>query len=190
MKEPFMRRAVPVFLAALTLAGCQSAEVRQASRQANPAPCPNVFVLDTASRFVDFAGDERVLDAVTYSGEFDDVQTSCRYYADLPITARVDMALSVGRADASKAEVVRVPAFIAVTRTNRNVIEKQVFELPVRFKAGQRVASLTQTIDDIVIPRARAGTSGVNFEIAVGFQLTEQQYRFNRSDASLKFPDS
>lgn len=174
----------------LVLAGCQSADFRQAARQANPAPCPNIFVLDLASRFVDFGGDAPSLDAVRYSGEFDDVITSCRYYADTPIYAQAAFAVSVGRSDASKEETYNIRYFVAVTRTNRDVIAKEVYELPVRFKRGERVVSLTQEIDEIVIPRAKSGTSGVNFEIAVGFALSEEQFRFNRSGDSLKFPES
>jgi hypothetical protein len=185
-----MRLAALFFVVLLGLTGCQSAERQRAARQANPAPCPNIFVLDLASRFVEFGGAEPSVDTVVYSGEFDDVQTSCRYFADVPINASVDLALSIGRADASEAQTINVPFFVAVTRTNRNVIEKEVFEIPVSFKRGERVVSLAQSIDNIIIPRRNENTSGVNFEIAVGFELTEAQYRFNQSGRSLKFPES
>ena len=39
----------------------------------------------------------------------------------------------------------------------------------------------TETIDAISIPRFDEGTSGANFEILVGFELSEEELAFNRS---------
>lgn len=184
-------RSVLTFAAlALVVSACASSDYRRASRQANPAPCPNVFVLEDASRFVEFGGQEAKLSNVVLSGEIDDVSTTCRYFADTPIFAEAAVAFSVGRMDASEAETIEVDYFVAVTRTNRDVIAKETFRVPVTFRAGQNVASVTQNIDRITIPRAGENTSGLNFEIAIGFALTEEQFRFNRSDQSLKFPES
>lgn len=185
-----MRPYVVLLLAlGLVLQGCANQERARAARRANPAPCPNVFVLDEAARFVDFRGAEPSLDTVAFSGEFDDVVTSCRYYADVPIEAELSLAFSIGRGPAAQEETVMVEYFVAVTRTNRDVIAKETYQVPVTFKRGQSVVSLTQEIDQIVIPRRSDQTSGVNFEIAVGFALTEEQFRWNRSGASLKFPE-
>ena len=184
-----MRSALFLVLMAV-LSACESTDFQRAAREANPAPCPNVLVLDAASRFVEFTGDTRDLDSVGYSGEIDGVVTSCRYFADTPIFADVTFSLSVGRADTRVPQTVMVDYFVAVTRTNRDVIAKETYRLPIKFKTGERVVSLPQEIDRITIPRAREGTSGVNFEIVVGFALTEQQFRFNRSGQSLKFPES
>lgn len=186
-----MRPSVLLLIAALFLVSCGSLERQRAAREANPAPCPNVFVLDNAARFIEFAdGEEPSLDAVRFSGEFDDVVTACRYFADTPIDARVDLAFSIGRGPAAEEATTTVRYFVAVTRTNRDVIAKQEFEVPVTFRRGQTTVSLTDSIERIVIPRAREGISGVNFEIAVGFVLTEEQYRWNRSGRSLKFPEA
>ena len=51
----------------------------------------------------------------------------------------------------------------------------------MRFAPDQDRVFLTETIDAISIPRANEGTSGVNFEILVGFELTPEQIAFNRS---------
>lgn len=186
-----MRSIAPLVLVALILSSCGSLETQRASRQANPAPCPNAFVLQDASRFISFAeGQEPSLDAVRFSGEIDDVVTRCRYFADKPINAQVDLALSLGRGPAAETETLMVKYFVAVTRTNRDVIAKEEFEVPVTFRRGQATVSITESINKIVIPRAGESTSGVNFEIAVGFALTADEFRWNRSGRSLKFPES
>jgi len=38
---------------------------------------------------------------------------------------------------------------------------------------------VTERVDKIVIPRVAEGTSGENFEIIVGFELTPEQRAFN-----------
>jgi hypothetical protein len=43
------------------------------------------------------------------------------------------------------------------------------------------VVTRTEEIDRIVIPRATADTSGENFEILVGLELTPEQLAFNRA---------
>ena len=185
-----MRNMILLVAAAASLSGCSLYESQRAARFTNPAPCPNVFVLEDAARFIDFGDAEPSLDAVAFSGEFDAVETRCRYYEDVPIQAEVDVALSVGRGPAAQEATYDVRYFVAVTRTNRDVIAKQEFSAPVTFKEGQRVVQLQHSIDQIVIPRKGEETSGVNFEIAVGFVLARRQVLYNRSGKSLKFPEA
>lgn len=45
---------------------------------------------------------------------------------------------------------------------------------------GNRV-EVIEEFPNISIPRAEANTSGVNFEVLVGFELTDEQLEFNRS---------
>jgi hypothetical protein len=185
-----MRFAVPSLMI-LTLTGaCSGLPERSGRFEANPAPCPNAFVLNDAARFITFGGDEETLDDVAFSGEFVDLTTNCRYFDDRPIRAELDFVFDIGRGPAADAGETTVRYFVAVTRTDRDVIAKETFEIPVRFKAGQDVVRITQNIDEIVIPRAGEGISGVNFEIAVGFALEREQVLFNRSGKSLKFPEA
>ncbi|NRA29933.1 MAG: hypothetical protein HRU11_06675, partial [Parvularculaceae bacterium] len=57
------------------------------------------------------------------------------------------------------------------------------------FRAGERVASIAPEITRIVVPRRGEDTSGVHFELAVGFVLERRQLIYNRSGKSLKFPE-
>ena len=61
------------------------------------------------------------------------------------------------------------------------VIQKQVFPVTVEFRPGQERVEVTEIFDPVRIPRAGADTSGVNFEVLVGFELTDEQLEFNRS---------
>ena len=68
---------------------------------------------------------------------------------------------------------------MAITRKNIAVIDKQTFPLQVRFPEGADRISVTKTIEDYVISRANDTTSGENFEIIVGFEVTPEQRIFN-----------
>ena len=180
-----MRLAATLFMTTGLLAGCSATDF---SDEPNAGPCPKVFVLEEASRFIEFSGDERTLETVAFSGEINDVRASCRYFDALPIRSEIEIDMEIGRGPAAEEAVYELNYFVAVTRTDRDLIAKEEFTVPVRFGRNQRVVALNEKIGRIVIPRLDADTSGGNFEIAVGFALTQRQTVFNRSGTSLKFP--
>ena len=171
------------------LAGCGSTKDRRAAREANPAPCPNVVVLADAARLVDFAGAEETIENVAWSAESEDVSLACRYFSDKPIEAELDIALAFGRGPAAPGAEHTYNYFVAVTRTDREVIAKETFPLTVKFDNRRNVRRIEDEVEKIIIPRAREGISGENFEIVVGLELTREQAIYNRSGQSLKFPD-
>jgi hypothetical protein len=171
--------------AAAAAAGCASNS--KEARLKNPAPCPNIVVLQEAARLIEFAGEERLED-VAYTAEIEDVTLACRYVADKPIEAEAEIRLAFGRGPKATDDKRQYAYWIAVTRTNREVIEKREFLVPVEFD-DDAVRRTRQKIDEIIIPRKSEETSGVNFEIVVGLVVTPQQAVFNRSGKSLKFPE-
>src|SRR5581483_5875224 len=70
--------------------------------------------------------------------------------------------------------------WVAVTDRNRDVIAKQEFELPVSFPSGKDRVYATESVNNITIPRGTATTSGANFEVLVGFDVTPKMADFNR----------
>lgn len=187
-----LRPALAAAPLAFALASCASLgdalEEAAMADQANPAPCPNVFVLDDAARLIEFAGDP-ALETVAFTAEVRDVRSACRYVEDSPIRATVEMDLAVGRGPAADGETFPLTYFVAVTRTNRDLIAKEEFTVPVTFRGDTAVVSFTEDIDEIEIPRKGEQTSGINFEIAVGLSLSREQLIYNRSGRSLKFPE-
>ena len=170
-------------VATTALAGCRSTkEVLNigAAAEANPGPCPRAFALYDASRIVEFRGGQESFANVGFTGEFQKVRSLCRYYGATPIEGDLEMDISFGRGPAAEGQsTATYEYFVAVTRKNIGVINKQTFPIQVTFPAGADRVTLTERIDKIVIPRAKEGTSGENFEIIVGFELTEVQRAFN-----------
>jgi hypothetical protein len=180
--------ATLIAAAGLTACSSDAAKEARAARERNPAPCPNIVVLNDAARLVEFVGDA-ALENVAWSAEIMDVSLSCRYFTDRPIEAKVDLKIAFGRGPAAEATAKEFSYFVAVTRTDQEVIAKENFTVPVQFKDGRDVALIEQKIEELIIPRKAETTSGTNFEIVVGMVLTREQALYNRSGKSLKFPD-
>lgn len=150
----------------------------RAEREANPGPCPRAFTLYETSRMVQLNGAERYAN-VGFTGEINKVRSLCRYYGTAPIDANVEIDMSFGRGPAAGSATHTYYYFVAVTRKNIDVIEKQYFPVEITFPPGVNVMTKTEVIDSVTIPRAKETTSGANFEIIVGFDLTPEQYEFN-----------
>jgi len=171
-----------LFMACLALTGCRSTqEVLQigAAAEKNPGPCPRAFSLYDASRIVDFGNGEERFANVRFTGEIEKVRSLCRYYGDKPIEGDLELEFSLGRGPASEQANAVYEYFVAETRKNIGVINKEVFPLPVEFPAGKDRIRVVERIDKISIPRALETTSGENFEIIVGFVVTDEQRNFN-----------
>lgn len=163
------------------LSGCKTAkEVLEVGKAAekNPGPCPEAFALYDTSRLVEFKGAESYAN-VGFTGEINKVRSLCRYYGERPIEADLELDIAFGRGPAASGNTATYEYYVAVTRKNIEVIEKQVFPITITFPEGVDVAEVTESLDKIIIPRANETTSGANFEIIVGFQLTPEQVAFN-----------
>jgi ABC-type Fe3+-hydroxamate transport system substrate-binding protein len=177
------------FAVALIAAGLVSAcGSTKEARSANPAPCPNVVALQDAARQIVFVGDETI-ENVAWTAEVADVSLACRYFADKPIDASIEIALAFGKGPKADSASHQFGYWVAVTRSNMEVIEKREFVAPVKFDGDENIVVIKQSIDEILIPRKSEKTSGTNFEVVVGLSVTPQQAIYNRSGKSLKFPD-
>ena len=138
-------------------------------------------VLYDNSRIVDFAADGNQRYAnIEFTGEMQGVRGLCRYVEADPITMAIEVDMAFGRGPAASEERHTYRYWVAVARRGRAPIEKFYFDVDVRFDRNQQVATRTEQIERIVIPRANEGVSGENFEILVGFELTPEQLQFNR----------
>jgi hypothetical protein len=146
----------------------------------NAGPCPFVKSLYDANRYVEFKDDREASANVAFSGEIQGISAGCQYNAGEPIKVMMDILFELGKGPQAAGTSKTYHYWVAVTDRNREVIAKQEFELPVKFEAGKDRVYMTDSINNIVIPRADATTSGANFEVLVGFDVTEKMAAFNR----------
>tara|TARA_R110000868_G_scaffold76499_2_gene219891 strand:- start:36451 stop:37014 length:564 start_codon:yes stop_codon:yes gene_type:complete len=176
-----MRPFAILAAAAFMLSGCQSVVGALSTPVPNIGPCPAALSLYDAHRIVQLEGGEVRYENVGFTGEILAVRSLCSYSGERPILANLELDMGFGRGPAAVGESHTYEYFVAVTRRDTAVIAKEVFPVTVRFNAGQDRVFRTETIDAISIPRANADTSGINFEILVGFELTPEELAFNRS---------
>jgi hypothetical protein len=146
----------------------------------NAGPCPFVKTLYDAARYIEFKDGREASASVAYTGEIQGVSAGCAYKSDEPIRVNMQILFELGRGPQAEAGSKTYHYWVAVTDRNREVIAKQMFDLPVSFPAGQDRIYKTETIKQIVIPRATATVSGANFEVLVGFDVTPEMAAFNR----------
>ena len=175
-----------LFAAAATTTACES--FSPSAQESNPAPCPNVLVLDDAARALEFDGEE-ALENITYTAEITGVTIGCRYVEDDPIDVDVTVDMAFGKGPKGAAGEKVFTYFVAVTRTDREVISKKEFAVAADFDADDNLVFAEEEIDRIVIQRKDENVSGENFEIIVGMAVTPSQAIYNRSGKSLKFPE-
>jgi len=146
----------------------------------NAGPCPYVKALYDAARYVEFKENKEASANVGYTGEIQGISAGCRYKEDEPIQMAMEVLFEFGKGPTAQAGQKTYHYWIAVTDRNREVLARQDFDLKVDFPAGQDRVYRREAINDIVIPRATATTSGANFEVLVGFDVTPEQAAFNR----------
>ena len=161
--------------------GPRFAPLRQ---RANAGPCPYVKILYDAARYVELVDNRASVANVGYTGEIEGVSSNCSYREAEPITVHFDLLFNLGRG-AQAADSRRTYRYwVAVTERNSAVLAKDYFDLPVDF-AGAQTASVTQQ-QSIVIPRADITTSGGNFEVLIGFDVTPEMAEFNRNGSRFR----
>jgi len=146
----------------------------------NSGPCPFVKTLYDASRYVEFKDDREASANVGFTGEIQGISAGCEYKDNEPIKVAMDILFELGKGPQAGANSKTYHYWVAVTDRNREVIARQNFDLPVNFPAGKDRVYMTDSLNNILIPRGSMTTSGANFEILIGFDVTPKMAEFNR----------
>lgn len=175
-----MRAFTIASLAATALiAACSSIGSNALDARQNAGPCPTVGALYDAGRIIEFADDSESYNNIAYTGEIVGVRLFCRYVDDQPLLAEVEVGFAFGKGPKGEALSHDYNYFVAVTRRNRKVLAREDFTITADFRKSP-VTSGSDLIGRIEIPRLDDSISGGNFEILIGFDLTEKQLKFNQ----------
>jgi len=147
----------------------------------NAGPCPYVKVLYDAARYVEMSGDPPAASGVGFTGEIQNLSSACEYKSDQPIKVQARLLFELGRGPRAEASRKTYRYWVAVTDRDRGVLQKEYFDLPVDFPAGADRVQKVEELDGITIPRADIKVSGANFEVLIGFDVTQQMADFNRN---------
>lgn len=145
----------------------------------NSGPCPFVKVLYDAARNVEFVGDPSAAN-VAWSGEIQGVAASCSYSDTDPIVVDVITTFAVGRGPQGQGDERTFSYWIAVTHRDASILGKEQFAFTAEIPRGSDRTLVFDRVQQIVIPRATAQVSGINFEVLIGFDVTPEMAAFNR----------
>lgn len=174
-------RIIALSILALAIGACRSSSgIGSAldTRQ-NSGTCPPAGSIYNASRIVAFKDDEQLFSNVEFTGEIVDVRLFCRYAGTDPVRAEVEIDFAFGKGPAAIGQRQDYGYWVAVTRRSGKVLQKQHFTVSADFSDGPVVGE-TEVLQRIIIPRADESVSAANFEILVGFDLTDEQLQYNR----------
>ncbi|MEE2877807.1 MAG: hypothetical protein VX593_02275 [Pseudomonadota bacterium] len=178
--KAFNMRLIAVIAAGLMLASCSNNAVTRAfDTRNNAGPCPPASILYDASRIIELEGEGQTFSNIAYTGELNGVRMFCRYVEDQPLRANLELDFAFGKGPQADSNNHEYRYWVAVTRRSSKVLAKQYFSIDANF-GGDKIDAKTITLEDVVIPRADSTISGANFEIVVGFDLTDEQLTFNR----------
>jgi hypothetical protein len=178
------RRFIATALAAavlLAVAGCGST-----ADSKRPLPCPRVSVLDDAAALTRFAaGAGQDLVDVDYQVEVSDVLAGCKYVRSegdkqVIVVAMAPVMVAI-RGPANHDREAQFDYFVSVVDSERDVLNKQIFGVTVKFPGNLTRVSLTDNDPPVTvdIPLA-AGRDATDYQIFVGFQLTPDELEYNR----------
>ena len=165
----------------LALGACQSnSSIGSAfdTRQ-NSGTCPPAGSIYNASRVVVFDGETQLFPNVEYTGEIVDVRLYCRYAGTNPVRAEIEIDFAFGKGPAGDTNRRDYSYWVAVTRRSGKVLNKEYFTVQADFSDGP-VTGKTEVLQEIIIPRADESVSAANFEVLIGFDLSEAQLEYNK----------
>lgn len=186
------RFLAPVLLVTL-LSACSSDELQAINPFADktpPPPCPKVNLLADAATLTKFRpGPGEALIDVLFEAEFANVLMGCEHDIDdetnagtLGIDLQMLIQASRGPADKSREGLIRY--FVTLTDKEQSILGKEVFEVKAPFPGNRTRVRVTDDPVEMTVP-LKAGQTGRNFQIYVGFQLSQEELAYNRRKRQL-----
>ena len=153
-------------VAAMAVAACSSSSTQNAA-------CPRVAVLGDLSELVRFRpGAGRDLTDVELQAKFDNFAFGCRYDKDA-VVVEIDVQIEATRGPALPANRTSFEYFAAITNPAGDIVAKEPFAADLEFKGN----TTKVMVADELAPRIPLidRTSGANWSILLGLQLTDEQ---------------
>ena len=172
----------------LVLAGCAVYQDLEEKVIGKALPCPSVKVLPeaaTITRFKEGAG--RDLIDVDFKGEIIGFRRSCDYDTDEDtgagtLSLELEVVMNLERGPANRDREIEFEYLISVQDPAKRILEVNAFGVKVAFPGNRSFLTWSEDPDEpilLTIP-LKAGQRGQNFVIKAGFQLSPEEYQYNR----------
>lgn len=167
------------FVATLFLfGGCETLR----SIDFNPKPelppgCPRAVVADDAGQLTRFSGAGREPSDVAFEAEILEVTGTCGYDDDV-VDIEMQVQIAARRGPAGTGDEVALKYFVAIVHSDKTILARQAFDASIELPEDQSGNGIIEEIDQ-TIP-LREDETGEDYVIIVGFEMTPDEFRFNR----------
>jgi hypothetical protein len=144
--------------------------------------CPQAQIVPELGVYGNFIDDRKPTGSTLVSrAEISTIESKCQY-ASQSVTVDIKLAFNGRLGPAARMlgsdATVSYPYFVAVTSPTGAILAKEVFAASMNF-SGQTDQTYTETMRQIIpIPNRDAGE---HFKVLAGFQLSDDQLRYNRA---------
>ena len=176
-----------ILAVAVLVAGCPILELEK-----SPFYCPTINILADAASVTRFRdGPGRDIIDIAHEGEIRDILAAkCKHDIDKDsgeglLTVKFSLVIE---AELGPAADDRKPAFgyfVSITDGSFNILQKELFRFPVEFSGNRTRVTAEDEKVTLDIP-LKAGQDGRDFEIFIGFQLSQEQVEYNRRRRAVK----
>lgn len=164
----------------LLLGGCQSVTLSDLTPFGSGSqPCPNAAPLVDAVNLTEFGrGNARDESNIVHTARIEGSVFDCDVSGDR-VRGRLGVAGSVTLGRKGQAGTVTLPIFIALTRSDSEVVSKRFDTVEVEIERGETTAQFEKVIPDYEFNLA-GEASTLSYEILTGFNLRPDQVEYNR----------
>jgi hypothetical protein len=151
--------------------------------------CPPVLILPEAASITRYAkGAKRTILDVNFSGQITGIKGKCFYEFD-PKTGEGTVEINVltkfkmKRGAANRSQQANFQYFVSIVNNDGYILEKQIFQYSVQYNKNRTWAKDEDSPVELSIP-LRAGKTGQDYTVYVGFQLSQEELELNRIGGS------
>ena len=171
-----MRKRNSKLMAVLLLGGLPFVLSACAVFRGPPPVCPRISILAGTDEITIYKpGRGRDLTDVEFTARFLNAKTKCEVdEEERLVTADNRFTIVAERGPAAKNRQVEFPIYLALTRTNKQMVDKRQYPLLVKFPEGIERVEVREGVDGTKIYLDQ-NEQGDHFEILIGFQLSRHQ---------------
>ena len=144
-------------------------------------PCPEIRIDSSTASLTVFKSDQgRDITDVVYQAQIVSFEGNCKFDDD-GVEAVMDMDIIISGGPAAEPGPVNLYYFVAIPRFHPDPAGKKVFDRRYTIpRSGSRRERITESNIRIFIPLEDRLTAA-GYDVYLGFQLTEEQLEYNRS---------
>ncbi len=154
-----------------------------------PKPiCPQVVIVRELDRISDYGTESPDPTQLVAKALMNNVNGDCAYQKD-GIDIAFDLTMVAVRGPRLGGNHVSLPYFIAVADPDHKILQKELMTADFHISNDEKTVEKTESLH-VVIPVAKDKTdTGPNYQVLLGFQLTEEQIKAVREKEDVQFPE-